>query len=294
MKHYLDKDMTAGAYRVLPSPEVDETELMTRQERKIFRRKAARRPAEQPLSAGGPAGRNLPAPLPHPWDRLPRVKPSLRRAGVRPSPLVSLFREDPAARAFDLLRTRLMHTLRSRGWRRVAIAAPTPGCGATFTAVNLALSLARIPENRTILMDMNRRDPGVARMLELPAKGDMDAFLHGEIAAEDHLLRCSDGLALGLAAAPDRNAAETLHNPCCAQALDEMILTFDPDVVLYDLPPILSFDDAAAFLPQVDALLLVADGTQTTAAQIRACEDLLGDQTELLGVVLNQARGAAR
>ena len=291
MKDYLDMDEAAGAHRVLPLAEMSEANPMTRQERKIFRRKAARRPAGKTLRPE-PAVDNLPATLPTAWDRLPRVKTGLRDARARRAPLVSLFREDPAARAFDLLRTRVMQALRLNGWRRVAIAAPTPGCGATFTAVNLALSLARVPETRTILMDMNRRAPGIAKALNISGAGDMAGFLRGEVAAAEHLVRCCDGLALGLAEAPDRNAAETLHDPHCVQALDDMTLALDPDVVLYDLPPILSHDDAAAFLPQVDALLLVADGTQTTAAQIRACEDILGDQTELLGVVLNQARTA--
>jgi len=289
MKDYLDIDMAADTRAFPPLADDGETTRMTRQHRKIFRRKAARGP-EAGTMPSAPPSQNLPATLPHAWDRLPRVKPGWGRPGARPAPLVSLFREDPAARAFDLLRTRLMQTLRARGWRRVAIAAPTHGCGATFTAVNLALSLARVPSTRTILMDMNRRAPGVADALDVHGYGNMDAFLHGEIPASEHLVRCCDGLALGLAEAPDRNAAETLHNPDCALAMDEMILALDPDVVLYDLPPILSYDDAAAFLPQVDALLLVADGTQTTADQVRACEDVLGSQTELLGVVLNQAR----
>ncbi len=293
MKDYLDTDMAEGARLFAPLADQSDMNRMDRQERKIFRRKAARRADEAPMRVASPV-RNLPTTLPSAWDRLRRVQATGPATRNRRAPLVSLFREDPAARAFDLLRTRLMQALRTHGWRRVAIAAPTPGCGATFTAVNLALSLARVPSTRTILMDMNRRDPGLADALDLHGKGRMDAFLSGEIDAEAHLVRCSDGLALGLADAPDRNAAETLHDPECALALDEMILTLDPDVVLYDLPAILSFDDAAAFLPQVDALLLVADGTKTTADQIRACEEILGDQTELLGVVLNQARDGGR
>ncbi|TDE35582.1 CpsD/CapB family tyrosine-protein kinase [Antarcticimicrobium sediminis] len=291
MRDYLDMDVASSESMVLPLNEVSETERMTRQDRKIFRRKAARGQGNVTMSMNAPV-RNLPASLPAPWDRLHRVKPGLLDINGGPAALVSLFREDPAARAFDLLRTRLMQTLRARGWSRVAIAAPTSGCGATFTAVNLALSLARVPETRTVLMDMNRRNPGVANALGLQGVGDMEGFLRGDVATGDHLVRCSEGLALGLADGPDRNAAETLHDPRCAHALDEMMLSLNPDVVLYDLPPILSFDDAAAFLPQVDALLLVADGTKTTAAQIRSCEDLLGDQGELLGVVLNQARNS--
>lgn len=285
MRDYLDAEVAANGAEIFSGTSWDETEGMNRLERKIFRRKAARRPVED---AGA---RNLPATLPVAWDRLHRVKPG--GIGARPAlPLVSLFREAPAARAFDLLRTRLMQTLRSQGWRRVAICAPTEGCGATFTAVNLALSLARVPGTRTVLMDMNRRDPGVADALDIHGHGRMDAFLDGALSPLEHLVRCSDGLALGLADAADPNAAETLHDPLCIRALDEMILTLDPDVVLYDLPAVLSHDDAAAFLPHVDAVLLVADGTKTTADQIRACEEILGDQTELLGVVLNRARSA--
>ena len=267
-----------------------DTELMTGQDKRIFRRKTVRG-ATAGNVPGVPRVPNLPATVPEAWDRLRRVRIGGRDARSDPAPLVSLFRDDPAARAFDLLRTRMKQALRTHGWRRVAIAAPTPGCGTTFTAVNLALSLARVPGTRTVLMDMNRRDPGVSRMMDLRGLGDMEGFLRGETSAEEHIVRCCDGLAVGVSDKPDRNAAETLHDPQCARALDDMILTLDPDVVLYDLPAILSCDDAAAFLPQVDALLLVADGTQTTADQIRACEDILGDEVELLGVILNQARG---
>lgn len=292
MRDYFDASVAVNETGILPGAPWDETDDMNRQERKIFRRRAARHSAEDMMARAQDA-RNLPATLPDAWDRLHRVKPGARGIGPRRAPpLVSLFRETPTARAFDLLRTRLMQTLRSQGWRRVAICAPTEGCGATFTAVNLALSLARVPGSRTVLMDMNRRDPGVAAALDIHGHGRMDAFLDGALSPVEHLLRCSDGLAVGLADAADSNAAETLHDPLCIRALDEMILTLDPDVVLYDLPAVLSHDDAAAFLPHVDAVLLVADGTRTVADEIRACEEILGEQTELLGVVLNRARSA--
>ena len=46
----------------------------------------------------------------------------------------------------------------------------------------------------------------------------------------------------------------------------------------------------AAFLPQVDGVLLVADGTRTVAEEIAACERVLDGQTQVLGVILNRAR----
>lgn len=291
MKDYLGDDANAGSFEILPAPLWNEPNRMERQERKIFRRKAARRPVEE-LFGQREVQHNLPATLPDPWDRLHRVKSGARSDVRRPMPLVNLFRDSATAKSFDLLRTRLMQTLRSQGWRRVAICAPNEGCGTTFTAVNLALSLARVPGTRTVLMDLNRRAPGVANAMDIHGHGRMDAFLDGVLPAPEFLVRCSDGLALGLADAADPNAAETFHDPLTARALDNMILTMDPDVVIYDLPPVLAFDDTTAFLPQVDGVLLVADGTRTTADQIRACEEVLGEQTDLLGVILNRARSA--
>ncbi|AZV80918.1 tyrosine-protein kinase family protein (plasmid) [Parasedimentitalea marina] len=275
---------------------------MTQQGFKKFRRRRGKR--QDPVIENAPELRefldtepptrieHVPARLPEPWEILRRVPIDVRQHQLNRSPLVNFFREDPAAKAFDLLRTRLLHTLKAKGWKRVAIAAPTAGSGATFTAVNLALSLARVPHSRTILMDLNHRHPGVAEALKLNQPGDMPGFLAGDLAMEDHLIRPTDTLALGLTRAPDRNAAEILHDSHCAATLEDMIDRTAADVVIYDLPPVLEYDDLTAFLPQVDGVLLVSDSTQTTAAHLAACEKMLAGHTELLGVVLNRARSS--
>jgi Mrp family chromosome partitioning ATPase len=240
--------------------------------------------SETPLS--------LPAKLPPLWDRLPQIPFDPDHPVGASVPLVSTCRSAPAARAFDLLRTRLLQTLKARSWRCIAICAPSSDCGATFTAVNLALSLARVPSSRTLLMDLNFRAPGVASALGLAAEGDLPAFLAGNIPVEDALVRPLDTLALGLNTVRDENAAEILHGRRCADVLDDMIRRTEVETVLFDLPPLLEFDDAAAFLPQVDGVLLVSDGTRTTAAQLAACESILAGQVPLLGVLLNRGRGA--
>jgi len=237
---------------------------------------------------------SLPAHLPNPWHVMRRVE--ITGLGQRRSrlPLVDYFRNSPTARAFDLLRTRMLHTLRDHGWKRVAVCAPTSGCGASFTAANLALSLARVPGSRTVLMDMNLRTPGVARALGLDRaalyNGDMPGFLRGETRLEDHLVAVGDSLALGLNTSTCYNAAEVLHEARCAATITEMIRRTEADVALFDLPPVLQNDDVAAFLPQVDGVLLVSDGNQTTAQHLKACEKMLAGHTQLLGVVLNRGR----
>lgn len=223
------------------------------------------------------------------WEAMPQVPFDF--GGQRSSrlPLVSAFRTSPTARAFDLLRTRLLHSLKAHGWKRVAVTSPSAGGGTTFCAVNLALSLARVPGNRTLLMDLNLRSPGVATALGIAPHGDMAEFLAGDIALGQHLQRLSDTLAVGGNAVANADAAEILHDPRCETVINTTIEETGADTVIFDLPPVLEHDDVAAFLPQVDGVLVVSDGEATTAAELAACEKMLAGQAPLLGVVLNRA-----
>lgn len=224
------------------------------------------------------------------WQDLQMANPGNQRARFAAMPVVDSHRDSPTVRAFDMLRTRLRQTTQERGWRNIAITAPTSGCGNTFTAVNLALSLSRIPGSRTVLMDMNLRDPGVARSFDLYAPSNLRDLLDGSIPMQQHMLRVGDALALGLNDSPDENAAETLLDPATGRMLEKMRAALRPDLVIYDMPPLLAHDDVSAFLPQLDGVLLVSDGTRTMAKQLRECERRLDGKVPLLGVVLNRAR----
>ena len=224
------------------------------------------------------------------WQDVQMANPGNQRARFAAMPVVDSHRDSPTVRAFDMLRTRLRQTTQEKGWRNIAITAPTSGCGNTFTSVNLALSLSRIPGSRTVLMDMNLRDPSVARSFDLHAPSNLRDLLDGSIPMQQHLLRIGDTLALGLNDSPDENAAETLLDPATGIMLDKMRAALRPELVIYDMPPLLAHDDVSAFLPQLDGVLLVSDGTRTMAKQLRECERRLDGKVPLLGVVLNRAR----
>jgi Mrp family chromosome partitioning ATPase len=248
---------------------------------------------ELPASGLAPyVARPLEPAAPAAWQELPHLAP-VGADAAHGVPLVDLFRDDPGGRAFDLLRTRLRHTTHENNWVNIAVTAPTPGCGNTFTAVNIALSLSRVPQSRTVLMDFNMRAPGVASALGLETQAVMHDYLTGTIAMKEHMVRLSDTLALGLSDASSGDAAEILQHPQTPGVLQRMRDALRPEIVLYDMPPMLTHDDVSAFLPHLDGVLLVSDGTQTTASQLIECERMLDSQVPLLGVVLNRARASS-
>ncbi|MBD3662404.1 CpsD/CapB family tyrosine-protein kinase [Sulfitobacter aestuariivivens] len=224
------------------------------------------------------------------WDDLPLADPGTRRALSSAMPVVDAGRDTPSVRAFDLLRTRLRQTTQEHGWRNIAVTAPTSGCGNTFTAVNLALSLSRIAGSRTVLMDLNLRRPGVARAFDMKAPSTMRDYLDGTIPLGDAIVRVGDTLALALNEDVHENPSETLQDPATALTLERMRASLRPELVIYDMPAMLANDDLTAFLPQLDGVLLVSDGTQTMARELVECERMLDGQVPLLGVVLNRAR----
>ncbi|MFV1876499.1 CpsD/CapB family tyrosine-protein kinase [Nioella sp.] len=228
------------------------------------------------------------------WDRLPRIP--VEPARLDRNLVITANRHDPAHGAFDVLRTRIVQAMRDHGWTRIGITSPNPGNGKSFTAINLAISLSRLSDLRTALIDMDLRRPGLARILglrDMPATAD---FLRGEIDTATYLstfapnmLNIGDKLALGVNGRTDPYAAELLQNPTTTEVLTRMQEELGADLILYDLPPALAMDDVLAFRQHIDCVLLVVGGGETRARDVREVQRRLGEDLPILGVVMNKA-----
>lgn len=200
--------------------------------------------------------------------------------------------DNDITRRFDLLRTLMADTIEEHGILRLGVTAPTRGSGTSFIAANLALAMARRPSSRVVLADMNLRRPGLARMFGANPPAPLSDVLTGGAPAAGHLRLFGNNLALLLNSKNVESSAEMLQEPATAHALREMRQQFLPTLEIYDLPPVLGRDDLLSFLPQLDGVVLVADGTRNTNQQVREAEDLLTGRTRLVAVVLN--RGEVR
>ncbi|ASP19590.1 putative tyrosine-protein kinase YveL [Antarctobacter heliothermus] len=232
----------------------------------------------------------------HAWSGLPEL--TVDKAHLARNRIITATREDPAHGAFDVLRTRLLQTLSENGWRRVAITSPGKDCGKTFTAANLAISLSRQENCRTLLMDLDMRRPSLHHVLGVGSPGSVGDMLRGMIPPETHLHRmgrnpinAGRNIAFALNDRPEAYASELLQDPRSAETLRAIDEHYAPDVVLFDLPPALFYDDVIAARPLFDGVLLVVGGGLTTESEISEVERRLGDSMPVLGMVLNKAEG---
>ena len=197
---------------------------------------------------------------------------------------------DPAHSHFDILRTKMLRTMQRSGWTSVGITSPTSGCGKTTLALNLAFSLARQPDLRTVLVEVDLRRPSMARQIGLRSPQSMAGVLQGSRGVVESFVRYGDNLAIGTNAQSVRDSAELLMNARAAEGVAAIKRAFLPDVIVYDLPPMLQSDDAMAFLPQLDCVLLVAGAEKSRLDEVDKCEKDLAEQSNVLGVVLNSCR----
>lgn len=253
---------------------------------KMSGRQTSTKVARLRLDRGGDGAALSPAEIAAVWSRLRQLSPDA--ATMRRHRLYVESRDDDITRRFDLLRTLLSDVIEEHGILRLGVTAPTSGSGTSFVAANLALAMARRPSTRVILSDMNLRRPGLARMFGATPPAPLTEMLTGSRRDRDQLRLFGANLALLLNTHPVESSAELLQEPSTASALRDMRQRFAPTLEIYDLPPVLDRDDVLAFLPQLDGVLLVADGKRNTAAQLRAAEELLNGRTRLVAVVLNR------
>ena len=221
------------------------------------------------------------------WEALPAFKPSIRR--LRRNRIVAADGGRPAM-DFDVIRTRMMQVMGQNGWKRLAITSPTAACGKSTMVMNLAFSLARHRDHRTMVVEVDMRKPALSRAMQIPGAHQVSRVFEGREPFEDHAVRVGQNLIFATNTNAVAGSAELLQSAGTARALDDLTARYAPDMMIFDMPPMLTGDDTMAFLARVDCVLLLAAAEQSTIKQIDTCERDIASQTNVMGVILNKCR----
>jgi Mrp family chromosome partitioning ATPase len=260
-------------------------EQITATLQETLRFQSADRLAEQAMQACTRLGREIT------WENLPTLEVDRHTMGE--NRIVTIDRSDPAHVPFDMLRTRVLQNMRQNNLTSVAITAPTPGCGTSFVALNLAFSLAHQHDCRTLLVDLNLKQPRIGDLLGAKATASMEEYLTGKAAIHDVFVRYGDNLAIATNNEPVEFSSELLQSLETIRVLQDLQVRMGPDIIIFDMPPMLSSDDVTAFLPNVDSTILVVAAEHSTVDEVDRCERRLSEQTNMLGVVLNRCHYAS-
>lgn len=200
---------------------------------------------------------------------------------------------DPRSRAFDMLRTQVLQSMEQKKLQILAITSPTPECGKTVTAINLALSIARLPERPVLLVDMDLPRPQIANYLGITCHaGLVDVFERRATLADAmvHARINSCEVAVLPTESPTIGSSELISSRAMSTILQDIRRDYNSATVLLDMPPMLSSADVISILPHIDGVLLVAAVGITTVSEIKECNRHL-QGTEVVRLVMNKEPG---
>ena len=197
--------------------------------------------------------------------------------------------------AYGMLRTRILQKARSKGWQMIGITSAAPRDGKSLTAVNLALSLAREANSVVVLLDLDMRNPSVCRTLGITPLNELRDFFEQRIETPDDLFMSIgiENLLIAGNVTATQNSAELLASTRLEELLSVIRSATSNPMILIDLPPVLSPDDALVVAPRIDALVLVASEGITPRADLQKASELLAD-FPLAGLVLNRSTEASQ
>jgi len=204
--------------------------------------------------------------------------------------LVMGLKNDPHADVFRQLRTNVLRQLRDKEWTSIAIVSPTAECGKSFITANLGIALAMEVNQTVLIVDADLRNPGIGWQFGLDVEKGLLDYLHSDIPVEDLLVNPGfDRLVVLPGRHTTRASSEFLSLPKMSSLVQELKSRYESRIILFDLPPLLSSDDAMLFMHHFDAALLIVEDGKTKPEEVRRSLALL-EGTNLAGTVLNKTR----
>jgi non-specific protein-tyrosine kinase len=226
-------------------------------------------------------------------DWKPPVYAESNRAELDPATLIDrhcigISPDAPELEYYKVLRTKIQHLTRPRGWRTVMITSPREAEGKTLTAVNLALTFAKAYNQTVLLVDCDLRRQAVHKMLGYNGGGGLVDYLAGD--QDLRALITWPGIGQLTVISGHRtalNSAELLGSVRMKALVQELKSRYDDRYVLFDAAPVLSGADAIALGAHVDGIVMVVAEGKTSLRDAKKALAML-PQEKFLGYVLNR------
>jgi capsular exopolysaccharide synthesis family protein len=196
-----------------------------------------------------------------------------------------------AAEKFRFLGVRLRHLRRERPLQKVLVTSTIPHEGKSMVAANLACTLARKGQQKTLLLEGDVRRPSLSQLFGLSKLHGVCEWLqsdNSQISNIYHLDRTD--LWIMPAGNTTGNPLELLQSRRLPALMDQLAALFDWIVI--DCPPILPLADTSVWSKLSDGLLLVARQGTTDKRHLQQGLETI-DHEKLIGAVLNCSQGSA-
>lgn len=176
----------------------------------------------------------------------------------------------------------------------VMVTSSIPGEGKTFTAINLALSIAMEMDKRVLLVDADVAQPSIPHRLGLsPGKGLLDVLSDPSVSVSDCILRTNiDKFTILPAGTPHSRSTELLASEAMSRLVADLTNRYPDRVVIFDTPPLLASSESRVLATYLGQVLFVVEADRTAQATINEALSTI-ESCPVVMTVLNKARRTA-
>lgn len=171
----------------------------------------------------------------------------------------------------------------------VLVSSSRPNEGKTFTAVNLALSMALEQDKTVLLVDADVLKPSVSKTLNIGANVGLIEYLTGEVENVGDVIYHTniENLKVLPAGLPHHLSNELLSSDKMQKLFEEFATRYPDRVVVFDCPPLLGVNETALMAAQCGQGVIVVEELRSKVSEVKKATELLPEEMAV-GFVLNK------
>lgn len=172
----------------------------------------------------------------------------------------------------------------------ILVSSSRPGEGKTFSAINLALSIALEQDKTVLLVDSDVLRPRVSKTLNINHELGLTDYLQSEkVQVTDIILNTNvERLKIVTAGSPHHLSTELLASERMLMLVNEFASRYPDRIVIFDAPPLLGVNETSVMASMCGQAVIVVEENRSKLAEIEQAVSLLPKDIAI-GFLINKA-----
>ena len=177
----------------------------------------------------------------------------------------------------------------------IMVTSAVAGEGKSFTALNLAMSIATELDNTVMLVDADVARPSILRMLGLPASQGLLDLLVGDVSDLSRVLLKTnvDKLTILPSGTPHARATELLASDSMSRLIADIAKRYSDRIIIFDSPPLLLTTESRVLATHMGQIVVVVHADKTLQSDVQHAVSTI-EACPVKMVILNQAKTGTR
>ncbi len=203
----------------------------------------------------------------------------------------------PLTNSFRMIKRPLLNVARGKGSANpknpnvIMITSSVSGEGKSYTAINLAISIAMERDKHVLLIDADVVKPTHHKIFGLGDQDGLTDLLLGNARDISEIIFKTNIPSFSMITAGSivDHATELLASQAMEDFIDEVAGRYPDRIIIVDSPPLLMTTEASVLAPHMGQVILVVEAEKTLRHQVEMSLGLLSNEVTFL--VLNKMRG---